>query len=154
MPDGLNHNYHKYVVRFQNKEVRDRVKERLGASVHYPRPISENKMYQNIEHRKDDLFITKTVCDTILTLPIHPYMKKSEVDKVINSILILLEQENNRFVDDMKRILGDDMIDKSLINELDKTEQTKFGFFLISDITSLKFFIRPGSPPSKFTLTL
>ena len=76
-----------------------------------------NKMYENIEHRKDDLFITKTVCDTILTLPIHPYMKKSEVDKVINSILILLEQENNRFVDDMKRILGDDMFDKSLINE-------------------------------------
>ena len=30
VPDGLNHNYHKYVVRFQNKEVRDRVKERLG----------------------------------------------------------------------------------------------------------------------------
>ena len=117
VPDGLNHNYHKYVVRFQNKEVRDRVKERLGASVHYPKPISENKMYDNIEHRKDDLFITKTVCDTILTLPIHPYMEKSEVDKVINSILILLEQENNRFVDDMKRILGDDMFDKSLINE-------------------------------------
>ena len=44
-------------------------------------------------------------------------MEKSEVDKIINSILILLEQENNRFVDDMKRILGDDMFDKSLINE-------------------------------------
>ena len=39
-------------------------------------------------------------------------MEKSEVDKIINSILILLEQENNRFVDDMKRILGDDMFDK------------------------------------------
>ena len=25
--EELNHNYHKYVVRFQNREVRDRVKE-------------------------------------------------------------------------------------------------------------------------------
>ena len=28
--NGLNHNYHKYVIRLQNKEVRDRLKEKLG----------------------------------------------------------------------------------------------------------------------------
>ncbi|BCU95208.1 MAG: hypothetical protein CM15mV8_0520 [Caudoviricetes sp.] len=32
---GLNHNYHKYVIRLQNKKVRDMVKEKLGAKVHY-----------------------------------------------------------------------------------------------------------------------
>tara|TARA_B100000212_G_C27275762_1_gene490876 strand:- start:212 stop:922 length:711 start_codon:yes stop_codon:yes gene_type:complete len=89
-PDGLNHNYHKYVVRFQNKEVRDLVKNKLNAKVHYDKPISENKMYENIEHRKDDTFITKIVCDTILTLPLTPYMKKEELDKVINTILIMV----------------------------------------------------------------
>jgi len=76
VPQSLNHNYHKYVIRLQNKETRDRIKEMLGASVHYPKPISENKMYRNIKHRKDSLFVTNMVCNTILTLPIHPYMKK------------------------------------------------------------------------------
>ena len=102
--NGVNHTYHKYVIRLQNKEVRDKVKDKLGAKVHYNKPISENPMYrnlhpyefsgnihfENIKHRKDDLFITQTVCDTILTLPIHPYMKKEEVDKIINTILILV----------------------------------------------------------------
>ena len=115
--NNVNHNYHKYVIRLHNKRVRDELKEKLGASVHYPKPIPENKMYNNIVHRKDNLFSTKTVCDTILTLPIHPYMKKDEINKVVDVILITLEHENNKFLKDMEKVLGDDMYDKDIINE-------------------------------------
>ena len=114
---GLNHNYHKYVIRLQNKKVRDMVKEKLGAKVHYDKPLSENPMYENISHRKDKTFTSKIICDTILTLPIHPYMKQEEIDQVINTILILLEQEENRFVEDMKKVIGNDLFDKTLITE-------------------------------------
>ncbi len=115
--NGLNHNYHKYVIRLQNKEVRDKVKKKLGAKVHYDKPLSENVMYQNINHRQDKMFISKIVCDTILTLPIHPYMKQEEIDEVINTILIVLEGEEGRFVNDMKKLLGEDLFDKTLLNE-------------------------------------
>ena len=56
---GLNHNYHKYVIRLQNKEIRNMVKEKLGAKVHYDKPLSENPMYEKIGHRKDKTFISK-----------------------------------------------------------------------------------------------
>jgi len=115
--NGLNHNYHKYVIRLQNKKVRDMVKDKLGAKVHYDKPLSESPMYQNIKHRQDKMFISKIVCDTILTLPIHPYMKQEEIDEVINTILILHDQEENKFVKNMKRLIGDDLFDKSLVNE-------------------------------------
>jgi len=115
--NGLNHNYHKYVIRLQNKKVRDMVKDKLGAKVHYDKPLSESPMYQNIKHRQDKMFISKIVCDTILTLPIHPYMKQEEIDEVINTILILHDQEESNFVKNMKRVIGDDLFDKSLINE-------------------------------------
>jgi len=115
--NGLNHNYHKYVIRLQNKKVRDMVKDKLGAKVHYDKPLSESPMYENIEHRKDKTFISKIICDTILTLPIHPYMKQEEIDEVINTILILLGHEENKFVKNMTRVLGDDLFDKSLVNE-------------------------------------
>ena len=115
--NGLNHNYHKYVIRLQNKKVRDMVKDKLGAKVHYDKPLSENTMYKKIAHRKDKTFISKIICDTILTLPIHPYMKQEEIDEVINTILILLGHEENKFVKNMKRVLGDDLFDKSLVNE-------------------------------------
>ena len=117
---NADHNYHKYVIRLQNKEVRDRLKEKLGAKVHYDKPLSENKMYENIKHKKDSTFISKIVCDSILTLPIHAYMSQQEVDKVINTILIFLDQEENKFLDSMKQLIGDDIFDKSLINETKK----------------------------------
>ena len=115
--NGLNHNYHKYVIRLQNKEIRDRLKKLLKAKVHYDKPLSENTMYQNIEHKKDSTFISKIVCDSILTLPIHAYMSPIEVDKVINTILIFLDQEESKFLDSMKQLIGDDIFDKSLVNE-------------------------------------
>src|SRR5210317_115488 len=89
-PPELNHNYHKYVVRFKDKETRDKVKEKLGATVHYERPLSEYPMWNNIPHRKEDKWISQEVCDTILSLPIHPYMTKEEINKVVNTILILV----------------------------------------------------------------
>ena len=116
-PNKGGHNYHKYVIRLQNKKVRDKIKEKLGAKVHYENPISENKMYNNIEHRKDITYVSKIVSDTVLSLPIHPFMTQGEIDKIINTILIVLEQDNSKFVDSMKKIIGDDLFDKSLINE-------------------------------------
>ena len=117
---GLDHNYHKYVIRLQNKKIRDHLKSVLDAKVHYDLPLSENKMYKEIEYRADKMFISKIVCDTILTLPIHPYMTKQEVDKVINTIIITLEHKNLEFVNTIKVILGDDVFDKNLLGE--KTE--------------------------------
>ena len=115
--NGLDHNYHKYVIRLQNKEDRDKLKNILNAKVHYDRPLSENIMYRNIEHRKDKTFASKIVCDTILTLPIHPYMTKEEVDKIINTIIITLEHKQNNFINSIQKILGDDLFDKELLNE-------------------------------------
>jgi len=89
-PPELNHNYHKYVIKFNDKETRDRVKEKLGASVHYPSPLCELPMYQNIPHRKETKGLAQEVCDTILSLPIHPYLTDEEIDKTINTILILV----------------------------------------------------------------
>ena len=89
----------------------------MNAKVHYDLPLSENKMYKDIPYRADKMFISKIVCDTILTLPIHPYMTKQEVNKVINTIIITLEHKNIEFVNNIKTILGENLFDKSLLNE-------------------------------------
>jgi len=46
-------------------------------------------MYQNITHRKDFYRNTKEICDTILTLPMHPYLTDEEINSVTNTIMIL-----------------------------------------------------------------
>ena len=70
---NLDHNYHKYVIRLQNKKVRDHMKKVLDAKVHYDMPLSEKEMYREKNIKKMIMFISKIVCDTILSLPIHPY---------------------------------------------------------------------------------
>ena len=87
MTTSLNHNYHKYVIRVEDKETRDTLKKRLNATVHYPTPISENKMYEKLINRVDECPNTQLVCDTILTLPIHPYLTDEEVDNTCNIIM-------------------------------------------------------------------
>ena len=115
--NGLNHNYHKYVIRFQNKRIRDKIKEKLNAKIHYDKPLSENVMYKNIDYRKEQTYNSKLVCDTILSLPLDPYMKQEEIEKVINIIIISLEQEKNMFENNIKKLIGDDIFDISLINK-------------------------------------
>ena len=86
--ENVNHCYHKYVIRVENKEIRDTLKKRLNAGVHYPNPISENPMYNNLINRVDECLNTQQVCDTILTLPIHPYLTNDEIDKTCTSIMM------------------------------------------------------------------
>ena len=84
----VNHCYHKYVIRLKNKETRDNLQKRLNANVHYPKPISENPMYKSILNRKDNCLNSQLICDTILTLPIHPYLTNDEIDKTCTSIMM------------------------------------------------------------------
>jgi len=82
----LNHNYHKYVVRFNDKTTRDRVRIALGAAIHYERPLSENTMYDTIHHRKDFYPNAKTVCDSIMSLPIHPWINSTSINNIAHQI--------------------------------------------------------------------
>lgn len=91
--EGLSHNYHKYTVRFQNKEIRKRVKDELKASVHYEKPLSENAMYSTYKHRKDNCVNAKLVSDTILSLPIHAWLKTDEVNIIIAAVRNILTSE-------------------------------------------------------------
>ena len=91
--NGLNHTYHKYIIRFdegdpvESGEARDRIKGKIGAGVHYEKPISERPMYKNIEHRSDNCKNAKYVSKTILTLPIHPWLTDEEIKDTCNGIL-------------------------------------------------------------------
>lgn len=84
--NGLNHNYHKYVIRLKDKDTRKRIKNALNASVHYETPLSENIMYKKIKHRKDNCTNSKLASDTVLSLPIHSWLTTEEINSVIDII--------------------------------------------------------------------
>lgn len=85
---GLDHNYHKYIIRVKNRKpiMNALRRNNIQTSIHYDQPISENSMYKHITHRADDYPNTKEVCGTIMSLPIHAWMTDEEVDQVINVV--------------------------------------------------------------------
>lgn len=85
VPKGLIHNYHKYVIRFNDKDVRKRVKQILGASIHYEFPLSDNHMFDMFK-KTDVCTNSKIASDTVLSLPIHAWMSDNEVNQIIRLI--------------------------------------------------------------------
>jgi dTDP-4-amino-4,6-dideoxygalactose transaminase len=83
---GLSHNFHKYVVRFVDRDTRNRVKNALGASVHYEIPLSDNLMYTTLQYRKDNCAASKTASNTVLSLPIHPWLTEEELSTIIKVV--------------------------------------------------------------------
>ena len=86
MPSGLNHNYHKYTLRFENKNTRKCVKDILHASTHYEKPLSSNSMYSTVEFRTDECKNSKIVSDTILSLPIHAWLTQEEINYIVKCV--------------------------------------------------------------------
>ena len=85
---NVEHNWHKYTIRFKDKETRNKIKNQLNLSVHYERPLSENSMYNawSIDYKKDDCINSKKVADTILSLPVHAYLTLEEKEQIIEKI--------------------------------------------------------------------
>lgn len=84
--NALDNNYHKYVIRFADKDTRKRVKNALNASVHYEIPLSANLMYEGKVLRSDVCKNSKKVSDTVLSLPIHAWLTDDEIENVINTV--------------------------------------------------------------------
>jgi len=86
LDNNLNHNYHKYVIRLETPEIRKNLRKSLNFQVHYDTPLSENSMYDKINHRKDNCVNAKLASQTVISLPIHPWLKRYEVDQVIDKL--------------------------------------------------------------------
>ena len=84
--NALNNNYHKYVIRFEDKETRKRVKNVLNASIHYETTLSANTMYDGATMRSDACTASKTASNTVLSLPIHAWLTDNEIKTVIETV--------------------------------------------------------------------
>jgi len=81
------HVYHLYVIRSQRRdELRSFLKEKgIGTSIHYPMPVHLQPAYSRIKGR-NNLSETDRMRKEILSLPMYPELKESEIMTVISAI--------------------------------------------------------------------
>ena len=89
--EGLEHNFHKYVLDCEDKEDRQFVREMfkqagVPTAIHYDRPLSEHSMYDTIPHRKDNCINAKHASETVLSIPIHCWMTDEEIETIVDML--------------------------------------------------------------------
>ena len=90
------HIFHKFVIKYDKRELLKKylLKNGISTRIHYSKPLSGNKMFlgfgsQDKYKNTNSLKFSKKV----LSLPIHPYLKKNEINYICKKLEIFFENE-------------------------------------------------------------
>lgn len=87
VPDGYFSAWAQYSILADNSEHRAELQNRLKeegipSAVYYPIPLHLQTAYKYLNYSKGDMPISEKVADRIFSLPMHPYLETSEIEKV------------------------------------------------------------------------
>lgn len=91
MPAGYVSSFAQYTIKLKNKEERDALQAKLKAEgipsmVYYTKPMHKQGAFTEYTYDDADFEVTNELCDTVLSLPMHPYLSEEDVNKVIDII--------------------------------------------------------------------
>ena len=92
VPDGYYSSWAQYTILLKTKEQRDELQKALKENgipsmVYYPRGLHEQSAYQSFGYTDEDYPNTKYATEHVLSLPMHPYLTKEDVDCVCDTVL-------------------------------------------------------------------
>ena len=84
------HVFHQYTLKVaQGKRdaLRDYLKEQgIPSMVYYPLPLTHQKAYQHYAEGKTPLPVSETLCDQVLSLPMHPEMDEEQLSYITHHV--------------------------------------------------------------------
>ena len=95
IPDGFYSSWAQYTLKLKSREQRDHVQAALKEQgiptmVYYPKPMHRQLAFGIGEKYDFDCSVTERLCDTVLSLPMHPYLTDEDIDTVCDNILELV----------------------------------------------------------------
>lgn len=92
IPEGFYSAWAQYTIRLECKEQRDTLQVKLKKNgvpsmVYYPTPMHSQTAYKSLDTSGNDCPTTAHLCETVLSLPIHPYISDEEIEEVCNLII-------------------------------------------------------------------
>ncbi|WP_391207739.1 DegT/DnrJ/EryC1/StrS family aminotransferase [Psychrobacillus sp. L4] len=91
IPEGFYSSFAQYTIKLKNKEQRDGLQAKLKdedipSMVYYVKPMHKQDAFAYLDLNDQDFETTNKLCDTVLSLPMHPYLSEEDVDKVCDVI--------------------------------------------------------------------
>lgn len=95
VPDGFFSSWAQYTIILDSKEQRDALQAHLKdvsipTMIYYPKPMHMQTAYQDIK-MYTECPVTEQLCQTVLALPMHPYLKEEDIRKVTDEIKTFLK---------------------------------------------------------------
>ena len=82
------HVWNQFVVQVEKRnELKDFLKEKgVGTNVYYPVGLHMQKCFESLGYKKGELPVTEKLCEKVLALPMHPFLKEEEQEYVVEKI--------------------------------------------------------------------
>ena len=89
--DGFYSSWAQYTLRLEDKEQRDGLQSYLKekgipSMVYYPKPMHRQEAFGQLSCDDAEFPNTIELCDTVLSLPMHPYLTDEDIDEVVKAV--------------------------------------------------------------------
>ena len=93
IPTGFYSSWAQYTLRLDSKERRDTLQTRLKeqgipSMVYYPTPMHLKTAFQHLASDNSHLTSATRLSETVLSLPMHPYMTDEDIQSVVDAIKV------------------------------------------------------------------
>lgn len=91
VPEGFYSSWAQYTLQVDNKEVRARLQTALKAldiptAVYYPIPMHRQTAFNYLNLEENHCPVSDQLADTVISLPIHPYLSESDQDVICDAV--------------------------------------------------------------------
>jgi UDP-2-acetamido-2-deoxy-ribo-hexuluronate aminotransferase len=91
IPKGYYSSFAQYTIKLNSKEQRDNLQATLKehgipSMIYYAKPMHKQGAFAHLKYNSDDFKVTVKHCETVISLPMHPYLTEAEVEKVTDVI--------------------------------------------------------------------
>ena len=92
--EGFISSWAQYTICFENNQKREQAikllkKNNIPTAVYYRKPMHMQEAFKRSKNRELEYKITEKICESCLSLPMHPYMSMNSIKKIVNGILEL-----------------------------------------------------------------
>lgn len=97
IPEGFLSSWAQYTIKLDDRETRDSLqaflKEKgIPSMIYYPKQMHLQEAFAGIKENEHEFSITDELCDTVLSLPIHPYISDEDINAVVLAISDFLKK--------------------------------------------------------------
>ncbi|MDZ4132067.1 MAG: DegT/DnrJ/EryC1/StrS family aminotransferase [Dethiobacteria bacterium] len=91
IPKNYYSSFAQYTIKLKNQAERDALQAYLKAAgipsaIYYQKPMHSQDAFANLTFSDDDYPVTNRLCETVLSLPMHPYLSEADITRISKEV--------------------------------------------------------------------